>query len=241
MTNLQYLFFLIFLIFTCHINEVQSQGWSFSYRTNHIQIDQACQRGREAAINDFVLDQNGFYFFGLPNPRFNTWKRMIQKHLRLTSKGGGCILHQEGICYNDFMRILLKGKYGISIFEEINARVDSLYNVGLGDRLSFFKNGFEDINGYLYCNIDQPYFSIKDTASRCILKAIIDQEGIISLDTLYFKNTPNHLRYSLDKKIKELICKMPTWSPTIEEMNQVSIAWNIPILFTERERRKWCK
>ena len=102
----------LLLLLTVSIGSPKTAYGQAGSSADIVDIQENCERGEEEARQDMINGDLGYYFFGDPNPRFNTWMRTIIKEYGLVVKGGGGILFVEGTCYNDVMRKNIEEKYG---------------------------------------------------------------------------------------------------------------------------------
>jgi len=203
------------------------------------QIDN-CEKGKLNAIKDFENDQLGYYFFGHPNPKFNTWVRTIKEEYDLTTKGGGDIIFEEGECYNEIIETKLKAKYGEHVFERINQKVDSLYKIGLGDRNAEFKGGQDELLKHIYCNIKEGLLKEESQKMTIIAQLIINEKGKTKIDTLRLRNISENETSIYKSEVKELIDKMPNWIPAIQNKEKIKNSYIIPIRFSKQAKLKNC-
>jgi len=199
-----------------------------------------CERGKKEAIQDIDLDDLGYYFFGDPSPRYNTWMRTIKKEFLLKTKGGGGIFFEEGKCYNDVMRNNIKKKFGVNAFERINEKVDSLYHVGLGDRHAEFIGGQKELIKFLYCEINESFLSDKENNYLIIAQLNINNIGIPRVDTLRLHNIPKSEYSNYKKETKRIISLMPSWNPAIVNKATIESKFILPIKFTNQAKMENC-
>ena len=109
-----------------------------------------CQEGKVEAQHDIDNGELGYYFYGLPNPRFNTFVRVASKEFNLRIKGGGDIVDKAGECYNGLIEKEIERLYGKDAFKEIDLKVASMQTMGLIDRDAQFPEGEEKLNQYIY-------------------------------------------------------------------------------------------
>jgi len=200
-----------------------------------------CERGKSDAEQDFMNDDLGYYFYGLPNPRFNTWMRLIREAYDLKVKGGGCIIEEEGACYNQVMREKLKEKFGNYAFERIERKVDSLYQIGLGDKEAKFGVGDSELLKYIYCNLEDHLLSSdKMEVPIVVIQISISEEGKVDNQQILFRNKFAEQDGRYENKAIELIKSMPDWVPAIENRKKVRSGYNIPIRFAKEMKNKNC-
>lgn len=199
-----------------------------------------CEKGKLDAIKDIENDQLGYHFFGYPNPRFNTWVRTIKEEYNLTTKGGGDIIYEEGECYNETMEIKLKAKYGEHVYERINQKVDSLYEIGLGDRNAEYTGGQDALLKHIYCNLKDDLLKEENQKLIIIAQLIINEQGKTKIDTLRLRNISEEEILIYKSEVKKLIDRMPNWIPAIQNKEEIKNKYTIPIKFSKQEKLKNC-
>ena len=199
-----------------------------------------CEKGRLDAIKDFENGNLGYYFFGHPNPEFNTWVRTIKEQYHITTKGGGDIIFEEGKCYNKIMETRLKTKYGEHVFKRISQKVDSLYQIGLGDRNAEYTGGQDALLKHIYCNLKDHLFKEENQKVVIIAQLIIDEKGKTKVDTLKLRNISEEKTLIYKSEVNKLIDKMPDWIPAIQNKKKTKNKYTIPIKFSKQEKLKNC-
>jgi len=199
-----------------------------------------CEKGKLDAIKDFENGQLGYYFFGHPNPEFNTWVRTIKEEYDITTKGGGDIIFEEGECYNEIMETKLKAKYGEHVFERINQKVDSLYEIGLGDRNAEYTGGQGALLKHIYCNLKDDLFKEENQKLIIIAQLIINEQGKTIIDTLRLRNISEEEILIYKSEVNKLIDRMPKWIPAIQNKKEIKNKYTIPIKFSKQEKLKNC-
>ena len=200
-----------------------------------------CEHGKIEAINDIKEDDLGLYFYGLPNPEFNTWVRLISKEYNLSKKGGGDVVDQKGECYNIIMREHIKQIYGKNAFKRIQYKLDSLYDMGKGDRDASFQGGEAELMKYLYCNINEDYFSdTSEDSPILVVQFIISREGVVQNIKIVFSNDRAKSNKKYSNIVFELIEKMPNRTPSRVNNQNGEILYTIPIKFYKEKKIEYC-
>ncbi|GAB3830133.1 hypothetical protein GCM10028895_45790 [Pontibacter rugosus] len=197
----------------------------------------ACRRGIKDAVKDYQAGELGLYFYGLPNPEFNTWVRLMIEEYGLELKGGGDIVEPEGKCYNKVMYELIKQKYGKNAFERIDTKVDSLFKLGLGDRDVKFKGGDEGLMKYIYCNLSDSLLKEDSEAPLIVVSLVIDEQGKIEESEILFKRNIEQDEALYDEVVEQLVEKMPDWTPASHNKVAIKQRYTIPIKFSRKSKR----
>lgn len=200
-----------------------------------------CEKGKRKAEKDYQNDDWGLYLENAQQgPRFNTWVRLIREAYNLNIKRN--LSYKEGNCYNQIMIEKIKAKFGEDIFETITNQLDSLYEIGLGDRNAAFKGGEKELLKYIYCNIDDNLLSENsDEIPRIIVQISIDEKGKVMNEGIRHKNKFAKTNDSYEAETNEIINNMPDWIPAIENKKTVPFkAYNLPIIFGKKMKNKDC-
>lgn len=201
-------------------------------------IENDCEIGKEEAEIDFHKNDLGLYFYGLPNPRFNTWVRLMKQEYSLKVKGGSDIIDKKGDCYNQVMRKRIKEKFGENAFERIETKLDSLYNLGLGDKEPEFVGGEPELTKYIYCNIEDELLSDNENVPIVVIQILIRESGEVENKGIVFQNKFAKQSEKYEQRAVQIIEQMPNWIPAIENEKKVDFGvYRIPIKF-EKERKK---
>lgn len=235
----QILFLLLTTTVSCQ-NVKKSDSLNSKNTVNTTSQSDNCKKGKLDAIKDFENGQLGYYFFGHPNPEFNTWVRIIKEEYNITTKGGGDIIFEEGECYNDIMEIKLKAKYGEHVFDRINQKVDSLYEIGLGDRNAEYTGGEDALLKHIYCNLKDDLLKEENQKLIIIAQLIINEQGKTKIDTLSLRNISEEEIPIYKSEVNKLIDKMPNWIPAIQNKEEIENRYTIPIKFSKQEKLKNC-
>jgi hypothetical protein len=200
-----------------------------------------CEQGKIDAEIDIKKNNLGLYFYGHPNPRFNTWLRLISEEYKLSIKGGGDIVEEKGECYNQVMNEKIKEKFGKDAFERVEIKLDSLYEIGLGDREPIFEGGDSKLMNYLYCNLDNELISNNEEEIPIIVvQILIDKEGVVHKQKILFKNKFAKSDNKYEKNVIQIIDNMPNWIPGIENKKRIDFRYNLPIKFGQKIKKEHC-
>ncbi len=201
-------------------------------------VENDCESGKRDAEKDFQNNELGLYFYGLPNPRFNTWVRLMKQEYNLKVKGGGDIIDEEGDCYNQVMREKIREKFGKDAFERVEMKLDSLYDLGLGDKEPEFVGGESELTKYIYCNIGDELLADDEIIPVIVIQILIKKNGEVQNKGIVFQNKFARESEKYEQKAIQIIEQMPNWIPAIENEKRVDFGvYSIPIKF-EKERKK---
>ena len=200
----------------------------------------ACRKGIEDAVKDYQAGELGLYFYGLPNPEFNTWVRLMIEEYGLKLKGGGDIVEPEGKCYNKVMYELIEQKYGKNAFERIDTKLDSLYKLGLGDRDVKYKGGDEGLMKYIYCNLSDSLLEEDNEAPLVVVSLVIDEQGKIEESEILFRRNVEQDEALYDEEVEQLVEKMPPWIPAIQNTTAIKQRYTVPIKFSRKSKKNNC-
>ena len=204
-------------------------------------VDNDCEIGKTEAEMDFEKDSLGWYFYGLPNPRFNTWSRIISEEYDLQRKGGGDVITRRGECYNEQMKIKIKEKFGMNAFDRISNKVDSLYSIGQGDRDAEFVGGDSSLMKYIYCRIGNQLFSENDdSAARIIVQFRINREGDHGNFKIMYENEEAKSNPEYKNEVIQIMQGMPKWTPGIVNGIKQEFQYNLPIKFDISTKNEYC-
>lgn len=227
-------------VFGCIESKSQNGKNDISSKENFL-VKTDCEIGKKEAEIDINNNDLGFYFYGLQNPKFNTWVRLMREEYGLKVKGGGDIIDEEGECYNQVMREKIKEKFGKDAFERIENKLDSLYELGLGDREPEFVGGQSELMKYIYCNIEDKLLVEKKDIPIIVIQIIIVKDGMVINKGIVYKNKFAKENDKYKAKAIELIEQMPSWMPAIENLKAVdSGIYSIPIKFEKEMKNKIC-
>jgi hypothetical protein len=202
-------------------------------------IDDSCERGMAEARNDYTSNQLGLYFYGSPSPRYNNYIRLICKEYDLVVKGGGSFIDQTGVCYNRYMKEKILERYGANAFDRIQVKLDSLYEVGLGDRNAEFPGGEHVLVKYLYCNLDADLFQ-EEQIPILAFRLTLNAEGYLSALSFVYSNTFAQADTRYEDQVRKLINAMPPWIPAIENQTPIPFEAALSIKFSRSTRNKFC-
>ncbi|GAA4422832.1 hypothetical protein GCM10023188_00900 [Pontibacter saemangeumensis] len=200
----------------------------------------ACRRGIEDAVKDYQAGELGLYFYGLPNPEFNTRVRLMIEEYGLKLKGGGDIVEPAGKCYNKVMYELIEQKYGKNAFERIDTKVDSLYKLGLGDRDVKFKGGDEGLMKYIYCSLADSLLKEDSEAPLVVISLVIDEQGEIEESEILVRRNIWKDEALYDEKVEQLVEKMPRWIPAFQNKAAIKQRYTVPIKFSRKSKKNNC-
>jgi hypothetical protein len=233
---------LIFLFFSyCQESNAQVVGNSqVKLETNHVLNN--CEKGTLQAIKDSNKGELGMYFYGLPSPRFNTWVRLMKAEYGIKVKGGGDIVNEEGVCYNQIMREKVIDVFGKDAFLRIDHMLDSLYEIGQGDRLSEFKGGNSALLKFIYCSVNDEMLVVgNEKVPLIIAQFSINEAGKVEECQILFKNQFARNREKLGEVTMDILKKMPLWVPAVENKKTVRSWYRIPIRFQKEIKTRWCE
>jgi hypothetical protein len=199
-----------------------------------------CEKGKEEAMNDFQKDDFGLYFYGLPNPRFNNWVRLMREEYKLKVRGGGDIIDVEGDCYNKIMNQKIKEKFGKNAFKRIEEKLDSLYEIGLGDRNAEFQGGEEEFLKYIYCNLKDDLFHKEDDIPLIAVKIIIDESGMVQEIEVKLRKYIAEDDTKFEANVIGVLKNMPKWIPAIKNKSPIKYGFIMPIRFDKKMKEKNC-
>lgn len=230
------------LILCCNTDNTKSTLESQSSVPSH-SVDASevvtCQEGKVEAQHDIDNGELGYYFYGLPNPRFNTFVRVASEEFNLMIKGGGDIIDKAGECYNEVIKKEIERIYGKNAFKMIDLKVDSMETMGLIDRHARFPGGEERLNQYIYCGLDASLFK-NDTEPELVVSCEISETGRI--ENLRIRRLRNldqdSSRYLAE--VSKILNNMPTWIPGQAEQKPVRYNWNMSVTFSKEIRNHYC-
>ncbi|MDF1695320.1 MAG: hypothetical protein P1U56_05785 [Saprospiraceae bacterium] len=209
-----------------------------------IQITQQilCKKGELDAQKDIREQDLGYYFYGRPSPRFNTWMRIMRETYPLKIKGGGDIISEEGVCYNQIIHQKLKEKYGPDVITIITSKLDSLYAAGLGDRHPEYKGGEKALLNYIYCNIPDSLLSHNPKEiPQVVYKITITKEGEVENNGMIHSNAHSKGRPKYGHQADIILADLPKWIPGIENKQNVGFkVYYLPFKFDLRMKHKHC-
>lgn len=204
-------------------------------------IENDCERGKQDAEKDYRNNDLGFYFYGLPNPKFNTWVRLMIQEYNIKVKGGGDLIDKEGNCYNQVIRERIKEKFGKNAFERIDIKLDSLYNLGLGDKEPEFVGGEYELSKYIYCNIEDELLSDNENIPIVTVQILIKKSGEVQNKGIVFHNKFAEKSVKFRQKAIQIIEQMPNWIPAIENERKVDFGiYYISIKFEKKRKKENC-
>lgn len=191
-----YNIFLIFIICECGKSKISS--------TN----SDECNRGMLEAESDFESGRIGYYFFGLPNPKFNTKLRLFSEKYQIKIKGGGDIITEQGNCYNDFMASKIEAKFGQGFFKKVEQEVDSIYLNGNGDCDLEYIGGKEALEKMIYCNLNTFDINSQSDFPSVFVKIIVNETGAIENIELVKKSEAR-----LNTEALRVVRLLTNWKP----------------------------
>ncbi|MBK8503327.1 MAG: hypothetical protein IPL46_14575 [Saprospiraceae bacterium] len=199
----------------------------------------ACQEGQKEAQQDIENGELGYYFYGLPTPRFNTFVRAVSEELKLKIKGGGDIIDESGECYNEVIKTEIERIYGNDAFKMISLMVDSLETLDLIDKDAHFPGGDEKLKQYIYCNLEAELFK-EDDAPEIAVSCEISKTGTI--ENFRIRRLKNLEQDSAQyiSGIRSIFEKMPAWIPGQTEQKPVRYNWTMNIKFSDEMRNRNC-
>ena len=200
-----------------------------------------CAEGRREAIEDLRAGKLGYYFMGRPSLRSQHYIRLFQDNYGVEVKGGGCIIDQSIDCYNELMRTAICDQFGSNAFERIGQQLDSLYEIGLGDREAYYVGGDSALYHYLYCNIDQDLlFADEGSPSIVVATITIGTNGTVNSVELIYKrgSAEDDPRYG--QTALKILSNMPAWEAGFINGKHVESQWNIPIYFRLSAYNRYC-
>ncbi|KAA3633005.1 MAG: hypothetical protein DWQ02_13880 [Bacteroidetes bacterium] len=203
---------------------------------------ETCKEGTIEALNDLKSGELGLYIYGLPSPRFNTWVRLVAEEYDLKINRRGCIVEEKGICYNQIMKEKIREMYGQDAFTRIDQKLDSLYNLGLGDREPSFKGGDSSYLKYVYCQIEDNLLSdTRKNSPLIITQILINETGKIESFEILFINEIAKQNENYEKTVIQLMENMPDWNPAIENKKGVKSLYRLPFRFQKSKKVAICQ
>lgn len=241
--NIQSFLIIFLLITTCNkqAEKAISNAEPPIEQTENQVDEENCETGTRKAQSDHANGELGLYLYGGDDLKFKTWLRIIREEYGLVAKSD-VVTYSESDCYNEFMTEKIEEKYGDDFFDRVLSKVDSLYEVGLGDRIPEFRGGDTAMLNYIYCNIEDEFLSNDSLViPRIIMKITFDENGTVINEGIIYKNQHANDRPELERKANEIIAQMPDWKPAIENKKSVPFSYyNIPITFALEIKRKYC-
>lgn len=240
-SNMNLIPLILISLFACNGPGFQNNDRSEEKGTEIEIINDECTEGKKDADSDFNSDDLGFYFYGLPNPRFNNWIRLMREEYKLKIKGGGDIIEERGDCYNQLMREKIKEKFGEDAFRRIDKKLDDLYEEGLGDREPEFVGGESELAKYIYCNIEDDLLTESDNIPVVVMELLIGKNGKVQNKGVVFINSSAKKNDKYENEAIRLIEQMPNWISAIENKREIDfVRYRMPIRFEKEMKRKSC-
>ena len=205
---------------------------------NHELRSKDCELGKEKAKEDLKSNSLGLYFFGLPDSKYNMTVKIITEKLKVSVKGSGDIVTEEGTCYNEVMENEIKKVYGEDVFKRIDATIDSLYTLGKGDREVSYVGGSDAIRNFIFCNLN--YFDVKPATRQkpsVYVDVIISDKGRIERTTVIKGSSKK-----FDDEAIRVVSLLKEWIPAVESSVPTKSRMTLRVLFdpTKRDELK-CK
>lgn len=185
-----------------------------------------CSTARAQALQDISSEKYAIYVFALPNAYTATYHHVL-KQQGIQVIGGGDIVTRFGQCYNQTMVRSIKNLYGEEIFDQLEARADSIHKTGKFNREATFPGGHKALMSYIEQQLSVNHLDFPKLP-KVHIHFIIQEDGLLTDIEIIRPITDCE---SCNVKALQVVEDMPTWLFRIENGKAVKSSMNLAIPF----------